>query len=166
MTLQTLNGLEIEEVKKYALVARETPEKCAFTRRLGADWVGGTRARVYSKDKELFVGGDEDFGAMSVALASLLACEIDLLATQATARGIELEKLSIEGTGDFNAARYLGGGEGPNPGFHKIEYTLRIKSKNATKDQLEDLAKLCETSSPVADSFARSVPIAMKLVLE
>jgi uncharacterized OsmC-like protein len=166
MILDTLNGLEIDQVRKDALEARQNPEKCRMVRKLSAEWVGGTRARVYSGNKEIFVGGEKDFGAMSVALASLLACEIDLLSTQATARGIEIEKLSIEGTGDFNAARYLSGGMGPNAGFDKIEYTLRIKSKNATREQLEDLVKLCETSSPVGDTFSRSVPISMKLQLD
>jgi uncharacterized OsmC-like protein len=166
MMTQTLNGLQVDQVRKDALEARESPEKCAVSRKLTAEWVGGTRARVFSGDKEIFVGGENDFGAMSVALASLLACEVDLLATVATERGLELENLSIEGTGDFNYAKYVSGGKGPEPGFRKIEYTLRIKSKNATKTQLQELAKLCETSSPVGDTFSRSVPISMKLQLD
>ena len=161
-----LNGLEVEQVKEDALEASKNPEKCAVTRKLHADWVGGTRARVYSEDKEIFVGGEGDFGAMSVALASLLACEIDVLATAATERGIEFLKLSIEGSGDFNYAKYVVGGKGPDPGFQRTEYTLKMKSKNATKAQLEALAKLCESSSPVRDTFARSVPISMKLQLD
>jgi len=163
---EILNGLEVEQVRKDASEARQNPEKCTMVRKLSAEWAGGTRARVYSEDKEIFVGGEKDFGAMTVALASLLACEIDLIATQATARGIDIERLSIDGTGDFNPARYLDGGVGPNAGYQKIEYTLRIKSKNATREQLEDLVKLCETSSPVGDTFSRSVPISMKLQLD
>lgn len=163
---EQLNGIEIEEVRKVASLARQSPEKYAMQRKLTAEWVGGTRAKVYSGDKEIFIGGDGDFGAMSVSLASLLACEVDLLATHATARGIEIEKLSIEGLGDFNLAKYLDGGIGPDPGFQKVEYTVRIKSKNATREQLEDLAELCETSSPVGSTFARSVPISMKLRLD
>ena len=163
---QTLNGLEVVQVRKDAIEARENPKKCNVSRKLNAEWVGGTRARVYSRDKEIFVGGDNDFGAMSVALASLFACEIDLLATVATERWIELEKLSIEGTGDFNYAKYVAGGKGPDPGYQKIQYTLKIKAKNAAREQLEDLAKLCETSSPVGNTFTRTVPISMKLIIE
>jgi TusA-related sulfurtransferase/uncharacterized OsmC-like protein len=163
---EKLNGMEIEEVRKYASLARQNPEKYAAQRKLGAEWVGGTRAKVYSGDKEIFIGGEEDFGAMSVSLASLLACEIDLLATHATARGIEIEKLSIEGTGDYNLAKYLNGGIGPDPGFQRIEFTVRIKSTNATREQLEDLVGLCETSSPVGSTYSRSVPISMKFRLD
>jgi uncharacterized OsmC-like protein len=163
---ETLNGLEVDQVRRDASEARENPEKCSVTRKLSAEWVGGTRARIYSGEKEIFIGGEGDFGAMTVALASLLACEIDVLATAATDRGIDIEKLSIEGSGDFNYAKYVAGGKGPDPGFQKVEYTLRIKSRNATRDQLGNLAKLCETSSPVGDTFTRSVPITMKLVVE
>ncbi|HKW05759.1 MAG TPA: OsmC family protein [Nitrososphaerales archaeon] len=168
MTLKqaTLNGLEVEQVRKDAVEARENPENCAVSRKLHAEWVGGTRARVYSGDNEIFIGGEGDFGAMSVALASLLACEIDVLATAATDRRIEIQKLSIEGTGDFNYAKYVAGGKGPDPGYQRVEYTVKIKSRNATMEQLEDLAKLCETSSPVGDTFSRSVPTSLKLKLE
>lgn len=161
-----LNELDADQVRQDASDAREDPSKCVMVRKLNAQWVGGTRARVFSGEKEIYIGGQKDFGAMSAALASLLACEIDLLATQATVRGIELEKLSIEASGDFNAARYLAGGEGPSPGFQKVEYTLTIRSKNATHQQLQDLAKLCESSSPVGDTFARPVPISMRIVIE
>lgn len=113
------------------------------------------------------MGGDQDFGAMSVALASLLGCEIDLIATQATVRGIELERLSIGGVGDFNFARYAGGmSGGPSSGYDRVKYVVRIKSKNATEDQLRDLVKLCETSSPVGDTFSRAVHLSMDVVIE
>lgn len=54
-------------------------------------------------------------------------------------RGIELEKLIVEGTGDFNLARYMGVAGEPNPGFAGIEYTIKIKARNATSHQLEEL---------------------------
>jgi TusA-related sulfurtransferase/uncharacterized OsmC-like protein len=164
---RVLNQLNIDEVEHYAKVARETPEKCSISRKLEAEWVGGTRSRIHSGSKELFMGGDQDFGAMSVALASLLGCEIDLIATQASVRGIELESLSIEGTGDFNLARYLGGTtNGPSPGYENVKYIVRIKSKKATEEQLQDLVKLCETSSPVGDTFSRAVHLSLEVVIE
>ncbi len=81
-------------------------------------------------------------------------------------RGIEIEKLSVEGVSDFNAARYLDRGVGPSIGFHKIEYALRIESKNAPREHFEDLTRLCETSSQVGDTFSRSVPVSIKLQLD
>jgi uncharacterized OsmC-like protein len=164
---QDINAVNVKELTEYVAERKANPEKCNVRRTLRAEWVGGTRARVYSDSgKELFVGGEDDFGAMSVALASLLACEVDVIATHATLRGIELEELSMEGTGDFNNARYLGVAREPNPGYKQIDYTVRIRAKNATKDQLEDLVKLCETVSPVGDTLSRNVMLKLNVVIE
>jgi uncharacterized OsmC-like protein len=161
-----LNGLNTEELRNEQAELRKNPEKCKLSRSLTAEWVGGTRARVYSGDRQLFIGGEEDFGAMSVTLASLLACEVDLIATHATLRGIELEKLIVEGAGDFNLARYMSVGSEPRPGFQKIELTLTIKAKNGTSEQLKDLAKLCETASPVMDTVTQQVPVRLNVLVE
>lgn len=162
-----LNSVDVKELEEYIAERKESPEKCNVRRTLKAEWVGGTRARVYSDSgKELFVGGANDFGAMSVALASLLACELDVIATHATLRGIELEKLTIEGTGDFNNAKYLGVARDPGPGYRQISYTVRIRAKNATDDQLKDLVKLCETASPVGDTLSRNVALRLDTVIE
>jgi hypothetical protein len=72
---QDINAVNVKELTEYVAERKANPEKCNVRRTLRAEWVGGTRARVYSDSgKELFVGGEDDFGAMSVALASLLAC--------------------------------------------------------------------------------------------
>jgi hypothetical protein len=96
-----------------------------------------------------------------------MGCEIDLIATQPSVRGIELESLSIEGTGDFNFTKYVGGmSNEPSPGYNNVKYFVRIKSKNATEEQLRDLVMLCETSSPVGDTFSRVVHLSMDVIIE
>lgn len=163
---RTLNKLDADELSNQVAELKRNPTKCQVVRKLTAEWVGGTRARVYSGDKQLFIGGEQDFGAMSATLASFLACEVDVIATHATLRGIELEKIVVEGTGEFNKARYMGVANEPNPGFQKVEYTIKIKARNATSEQLAELTKLCETASPVGDTLARHVPISMKILVE
>lgn len=161
-----LNGLDPDQLGNAAEEMKRDSAKSQRVKKLTAEWVGGTRARVYSGDTQIFIGGEQDFGAMSVTLASLLACEVDLIVTHATLRGIELGKLTVEGTGEFNVARYMGVASEPNPGFQKIEYTVKMNARNATPEQLRDLLKLCETASPVGDTLAQRVPITMKLSIE
>jgi len=161
-----LNRMDVEELQQEVDQYKENPEKCNIVRKMTAEWVGGTRARIASKDTVLHIGGDEDFGAMSVALASFLACELDVIATHATLRGIELEKLTLEGTGRFNNARYMGVASEPRPGYESVEYTVRIKAKNATPEQLRDLVSLCETASPVGDTLVRPVNVSLHTVIE
>lgn len=51
---------------------------------LTAEWAGGSRSRVFSRfGKQLFIGGDGEFGAMGVTLASFLARELDQIVNHA-----------------------------------------------------------------------------------
>jgi len=43
--------------------------------------------------------------------------------------GLELEKLEIEGTGEFNYGRYVVAAEEKDPGYQEVEYVVRIKSE-------------------------------------
>jgi uncharacterized OsmC-like protein len=162
-----LNQIDVTELANDVEQLKRDPAKCHRTRKLRAEWVGGTRAIVHNAERQLHIGGDADFGGdMSVTLAGFLACEVDVIATHATLRGIELENLTIEGTGDFNIARYMGVGQEPSPGYQKIQYTFRIRAKNATPEQLRDLVKLCETASPVGDTLERNVELTLKTEVE
>ncbi len=89
-----------------------------------------------------------------------------MIATHATLRGIEAERLSIEGNGTFDLGRYMGAAKEPPSGFQRVAYTVHIKAKNATAAQLKDLVKLCETHSPVGDSLARAVLLSLKVEVE
>ena len=162
-----LNGISVKELEGDIAGLKSNPEKCQVSRQLTAEWVGGTRARVHTpKGVELYIGGKGELGAMSATLASFLACEVDLLATRATMEGIELEKLTVEGKGFFDLGRYYGVAKKPSPGFKRVEYTIRIKAKNATPRQLKRLTRLCETASPVGDTLKRKVPVELKVVVE
>lgn len=156
---ETLNQIDVAELRKEVEGYSADPESCKIKRRLTAQWVGGTRSHIAGTGRELYIGGDQDFGAMSVTLASLLACEVDVIATRATLLGIEIESLAVDGVGDFNLGKYMGVADEPSPGFSAVELTVRIKARNATPDQLEALVKLCAESSPVGDSFGRAVPL-------
>jgi len=161
-----VNQMDAKALQAEVQDLREHPEQCRIDRTLVAEWVGGTRSRVAASGRELFVGGEGDFGAMSVALASFLACEVDVIATHATLHGSELERLSIEGHGRFDIGRYMGAAKEPSSGFQGIAYTVKIKAKNVTPEQVKDLVHLCETHSPVGDSLARAVPLELKLEIE
>jgi uncharacterized OsmC-like protein len=164
--VEGINRMDMEELHRDVSMFKENPEKCNIVRTMTAEWDGGTRARIAGRNKVLHIGGPEDFGAMSVALASFLACELDVIVTHATLRGIELEKLAIEGTGRFNLARYMGVAGEPRPGYESVDYTVRIKAKNATPEEVRDLVGLCETASPVGDTLMRPVKVALHTVIE
>ena len=161
-----INRMDVEELHHEVRMLKEKPEMCNVAPKLTAEWVGGTRARIAGRNQALHIGGPEDFSAMSVALASFLACELDVIVTHATLRGIELERLTVEGTGRFNLARYMGVADEPGPGYESVDHTVRIKAKNAAPDQVRDLVSLCETVSPVGDTLKRPVNVTLHTVVE
>lgn len=163
---RTINKIDADALQQEVQDLKDHPEQCRIDRTMTAEWVGGTRSRVAFRGKELYVGGDTDFSAMSATLASFLACEVDVIATHATLRGIELESLSIEGHTKFDIGRYMGAAKEPSSGFRSIGYTVRIKAKNATPEQVRELVNLCETHSPVGDSLARSVPLELRVEVQ
>ncbi|OLS20066.1 MAG: hypothetical protein HeimC3_42040 [Candidatus Heimdallarchaeota archaeon LC_3] len=161
-----VNGIDKEKLVEAVENLKRTPENTIRKKKLTAEWVGGYRAKVYSGDTEVFIGGDKDFGGMSMAQASHLGCMIDVIATHATLRGIELEKLTIESEGEFDMGKYLGVPNKPDPGFQNIECTINIKVKNASTEELEELLNFSKTVSPVGNTLKSQVPINMKYVFE
>jgi len=65
---------------------------------------------------------------LGVALGSLLACEVDVIATHATLRGSNWRSLKSKVTGEFNYGGYVVAAAEQDPGYQQVEYVARIKS--------------------------------------
>lgn len=155
------NGLDVAELQVFRDMAAQDPTKADRNPVLVAHWVGGSRSRIEFGDKVTHLGGDDDFNAMQVLLASLAACDLDLVAMHASFLGIQIESLSVEATGHFNVQSYLGLEGVPGSGYDRISYTVRISAPDATPEQIAYLRERCERSSPVGDSLARAIPLTL-----
>ena len=85
---------------------------------------------------------------LGVALGSLLACEVDVIATHATLRGSNWRSLKSKVTGEFNYGGYVVAAEEQDPATSRSSTWSASKATNASKEQIQDLVKLCETASP------------------
>ncbi len=157
-----LNGINVSEFREHVESCRRNPSEAERNPTLVAKWVGGTRAEVAFGERPFHMGGDDDPSAMRVLLASLAACDVEVVATHASLMGLRLEGLEIEAAGHFNIRRLLGL-EGPGPGYDRIEYTVRLRAPEATEEQVARLRAMCERASPVGDSLAKSIPLNVKL---
>ena len=99
---------------------------------------------------------------MQMLLATLAACDVDLVAMHASFLGIPIESLSVVATGYFNVP-YLGLEGAPGSGYDRIAYTVRIVAPGATAGRSPTCAR-GERSSPVGDSLVRAIPL--KLAFE
>jgi uncharacterized OsmC-like protein len=119
--------------------------------------------RMRSRDIEwAYPKGDENPSAMWMFLASLAACDVEVVATHAPLLGIEIEHLEIEAKGHFDIHRLLGL-DGPPPGYDKIGYTIRLRARGAATEKIEALRRVCERASPVGDSMSKAIPLKLEI---
>ena len=162
-TLTDLNGVPVAALNNFIEAVRNDPASADRNPKLVAHWVGGSRSRVEFKNIVTYIGGDDELNPMQMLLASLAACDVDLLATHASLMGLKIETLSVEASGHFNVRSYLGLPDAPGSGYDSIAYTIRVRVPDATPEQLEQLRKQVEYGSPVGDSLTRRVRLQMQL---
>lgn len=154
---EVVNGIDVHEMREYIAGCARDPTQAERDKTFVGKWVGGTRSRIHVGNNVIHMGGDDDPSAMNVLLASLAACDIEVVATHASLMGLRIEDLEIEVHGHYDVRRLLGL-EGPPPGLDRVSYTVRLRAPGATEAQVAKLREMCERASPVGDSFARSTP--------
>jgi uncharacterized OsmC-like protein len=159
-----LNGIEVGKLRNHVTAASQDPVAADRNPVVVARWVGAERAEVTlpSGEAPVFVGGKGEPSAMKMLLASLAACVVDLLASRASLLGVEIESLTVEATGHFNVLRYLGLDAVDGPGYDRIAYTVRLKTRGTTAERLAELRRACEQASPVGDSLRRSIVLSLE----
>ncbi|MDQ2942790.1 MAG: OsmC family protein [Candidatus Dormibacteraeota bacterium] len=159
-----LNGIDVDELRDYIHAVQADPSQADRHPVVVARWVGGTRAEVVSSlgGPAVFMGGDEDPSAMNMLLRALAACDVEVVANAAALLAIEIEDLSAEARGDFNVQRYLGLTAPDGPGYQTVSYTIRLRTKGATAEQLEAIRAACRDGSPVGDTLERHVPLTLE----
>ena len=162
--MDRLNGIDVEELRDQVAAATRDPMVAERNPMVVARWVGSDGAEVafLPGETSILIGGGGQPSAMRMLLASLAACDVDLVANRASLLGIEIESITVEARGHFNVQRYLGVTSAPGPGYDNIVYTVRLKTKGATMDQLTELREACEQASPVADTLRRSVALSLE----
>lgn len=153
-----LNGINVGEFREYIEQCQRNPSVAERNPTVVAKWLGGSRAETAFGERLVHMGGDDDPSAMRMLLATLAACDVEVVATHASLLGLKLEGLEIEATGHFNIRRLLGL-EGSGPGYDRVAYTVRIRAPEATEEQIARLKAMCERGSPVGDSLGKAIPL-------
>ncbi|HWQ19876.1 MAG TPA: OsmC family protein, partial [Methanotrichaceae archaeon] len=83
----------------------------------------------------------------------------------AMARGISLQKVSIDLKGDIDLRGFLGISPEVRPGYQKMCVSCQVKS-DASREELEDLWAYVQRTSPVLDVISSGVPVSVSLSRE
>ncbi|MBX4197019.1 OsmC family protein [Candidatus Saccharibacteria bacterium] len=161
-----INGVDVAKIKQTKEQAQKDPAVTEREPKIMAKWLGGSKARIELGGVFLEIGGDGNLNAMQTLLASLSACDIDLVATHAALLGVDIEELWIEASGRFNSRAYYGIEGASGAGYNSIAYTIHLKAPKATPKQIKYLRERCERSSPVGDSLSKAIPLTLEVKAE
>ena len=169
------NGFDPEELQGAANMLQERPEAARVAFRSRHEWdekfaVDGRAEEIEQAGQVIrrsydfrddypaeLMGTDSGPAPMENLMAALGACVASTYASQAAARGIQIEELTV----DLEAELDLRGMfklAPVRPGLSGIRAKVRVKS-DADDAALEELGRLTAQVSPVFDSLSNPVPI-------
>jgi uncharacterized OsmC-like protein len=182
----SVNGIDVQTLDQTIEAIKGDPGLAQFTFKTQTEWERGTtsRAQVTSFthagqevehkqvhalvgcEPEVLVGNDRGPNAVELALAALGFCYSVGFAANAAAKGYELEQMSYEVEGDLDLRNFVGIEDGPRPGFTEIRVQGRAKARNASAQELQELCRYVQDTSPVKDILANPVPIKTSIEVE
>lgn len=170
-----LNGWDRTAMDEAIEGVRQQPEAGRLTWRSLVAWDGGfgldVRIRAIEQlgqelERRFTLRGDhppELLGsntgptAVELLLGALGACMAGTFAAQATARGIEVEALEVEVSGDIDLNGFFGLRPVP-PGVSDLQLAFGVRS-DVDAAVLEELLDAARAHSPVFDSLTRPIAI-------
>lgn len=173
------NGVDVGRLVQTIEAIGQDPGIARFTFRAGTTWEGGSTSRgqissfVHAGEEvpharthgltgcepDVLLGRDRGPNAVELVLAALGFCYTVGFVYNAAARGYELEEVSYELEGDLDLRNFVGMADGPRPGFTAIRVKGTVRAANASKEELEELCRYVQDTSPVLDVIANPVPV-------
>ena len=109
----------------------------------------------------VLLGHNEGANPVEFLLHALAGCVTTTTVLHATARGIEIESLSMRLVGDIDLQGLLALADVP-AGYQGIRIEMDIKAKNATDDELDELIGFAQAHSPVCNTVCRPVRVTVE----
>lgn len=182
-TTTTRNGIDVEQLVATIEAVKDDPDVADFTFRAQSSWQQGmlntgrigTFAHAGGEDTSrqapfeltgdeppVLLGNNQGPNAVELVLQALGFCYAVGYVANAAAQGIELTRMEYEVEGDIDLRAFLGL-DGPRAGFKDIRVTGRVSSPNASEEQLTELCRYVQDTSPVRDVLANPVPVTTSL---
>lgn len=129
--------------------------------------LGGRRvARSFSwklDEPRQLLGSNHAANPQELLLSGVAGCIGIAFVMGATARGVQIESLEIELSGELDLRGFLGLGDGASPGFAGLSYVMRVAA-DAPLALLKELCRDAIAHSPNAQTILNAVPIEGELI--
>jgi uncharacterized OsmC-like protein len=179
---EIVNGIDVNAVKGLVDIVAGDPARGHTSWKVTTAWQGQTWsrstvagfdmdgqhvARPFSLDidEPLELGGGNRFAnPQEYLLAALNACMTVGYVAQCSLRGIEIESLEIETTGDIDLRGFFGLSPDVAPGYTSVDYTVRIKG-SATEAEFAEVHAAVIATSPNYHNVARPIALNPTLIV-
>lgn len=182
-TEKIVNGVNVDKLMQTMEAIKEKPETSKFNFRIDNYWIDGAHNRavvsdfyganqthrrdrtffVYDKDEHpVLLGDDRGANPVEYLLAGLAGCITTTLVYHAAARGVKITQVDAKLDGDIDIQGLLGMSDDIRPGYRSIRIKLQFKG-DAPREKLEELVRIAERRSPVADVVSHGTPVEISL---
>ena len=178
----TINGIDVDAFQQFAEGVSQNPNTSKASFNVETRWAGQTRSVSTIKSYELcgktyernfhiaadeptdILGTDTAPNPQELLMAALNACMTVGYVAIAASKGITVNKLEINTTGELDLRGFLGLDETVNPGYDEIEYSVFIDA-DATPEQLDEIHSAVIQTSPNFANLSRAIRMKPKLVV-
>ncbi len=157
--------VNLTNVESLVKQVAENPDQGKFTFSAKTQWEGGTINQtvvrgesVPADEPEALGGNDSAPNPVELLLAALSSCVSIGFVTTAAREGVEFDDLEIEVNGDLDLRGYLGLDADVRPGYHSLDYTVRVSS-NEDPTRIEELFYSSIERSPLIDNLQNGLPV-------
>ena len=175
-----VNGVNVTALSQTVEAVKANPVIAKFRFNVKNEWLDGAHNRstingfhgamqdiersqsfvLHADEHPILLGRDQGPNAGEYLLQALAACVTSTLIYHA-ARGIVIEEVESKVEGDIDLRGFLGTDKSVRNGFQNIRMSFDI-SADLSDQELQELAKLGPTFSPVLDSLTKGVPVTVQ----
>lgn len=182
MTAKIVNGVNVDQLFSAMDLFRGKPELATFKFRAANRWLGGTHNRAMVKDfygpgqedasreaksfdmdePPVLLGKNAGINPVEYLLVALSGCITTSLVVNAAARNVTLRGVESRFEGDIDLRGFLGISRDVPVGYKEIRVYFKIDA-DLSDEQKEELLRLGEKYSPVANTIKNQTPVLVHL---
>jgi uncharacterized OsmC-like protein len=177
-----VNGVNVDQLFNAIDLLKEKPELALFKFRATNKWLGGTKGQATVKDfygpgqeetsrearsfdldePTVLLGKGEGTNPVEYLLVALSGCITTSLVVHASARKIPLRGVESRFEGDIDLRGFMGISSDVPVGYKEIRVYFKIDA-DISEEQKEELLRMGEKYSPVANTIKSSTPVSVHL---
>jgi uncharacterized OsmC-like protein len=180
--IRMVNGVNVDQLFSTIDLIKDNPKVAKFKFRARNRWMEGTHNRGTVKDfygalqeddsrapanfdldePPVLLGKNRGMNPVEYLLVALSGCLTTSMVAHAAAKGIKIKAVESRYEGDIDLRGFLGLSEDVPVGYQSIRVYFKIEA-DISKEEKEELIRMAQKFSPVFNTIAKPVSVAVQL---